>query len=125
MVETCDTRGRTFSNFSEDSMRKSCMPPTRSTGRMATAVTMMPMPPIRWRSARQSSRPFGCSARPTITVAPVVVRPDMASKKASAKLSSFTDNRNGRVEKQQSASQAITVSRKPSRGASIGARAWR
>ena len=59
------------------------MPPTRSCGRMATAVTMMPTPPIQWRIERQRSRPRGIVSRPLRTVAPVVVMPDTLSKKAS------------------------------------------
>ena len=44
------------------------------------ATTMMPMPPIHCSSPRQSSRPWGSSSSRVNTVAPVVVRPDMASK---------------------------------------------
>ena len=50
---------------------------------MATAVTMMPMPPIHCSRARQIRMPGGASSSPEITVEPVVVIPDMASKNAS------------------------------------------
>ena len=76
-------RGRIFSDLSEDSRRKSCIPPTRSMGRTASAVTMMPMPPIHCRMERHSRTPGGMSSSPVRIVAPVVVRPDVDSKNAS------------------------------------------
>ena len=76
-------RGRAFSEGSDDSMRKSCMPPTLSMGMTAMAMTMMPTPPSHCRSARHISIPGGAWSSPVITVEPVVVSPDMASKKAS------------------------------------------
>ena len=76
-------RGSTFSEVSELSMRNSCMPPTRSIGSTDSAMTMMPMPPSHCRIARQIRMPGGAESRPTITVEPVVVTPDMLSKKAS------------------------------------------
>ena len=79
----CAARGSTFSDVSELSMRKSCMPPTRISGRTDKAMTMMPMPPSHCKSARQSRMPGGAVSSPVITVEPVVVMPDMASKKAS------------------------------------------
>ncbi len=48
------------------------------------ATMTMPTPPYHCIIARQSSMPRGASSRPVKTVAPVVVSPDMASKKASA-----------------------------------------
>ena len=47
-------RGRIFSDRSELSVRTSCMPPTDRMGKMATPMTMMPMPPSHCRIARQS-----------------------------------------------------------------------
>jgi hypothetical protein len=44
-VDTWAARGRIFSEKSEDSVRTSCMPPTLSIGRIATAMTMKPIPP--------------------------------------------------------------------------------
>ena len=72
--------------MSELSIWKSCMPPTRSMGRITIAVTMMPIPPIHCRIARQSRIPRGVESRPVMTVAPVVVRPDTASNMESVKL---------------------------------------
>lgn len=45
---------------------------------------MNPMPPMPCSIDRHSKMPGGASSRPTSTVEPVVVRPDIASKKASA-----------------------------------------
>jgi hypothetical protein len=56
------------------------MPPTRSIGRMATASTMIPTPPSRCSSERQSRMPAPALSSPTMTVEPVVVSPDIVSK---------------------------------------------
>jgi hypothetical protein len=56
-------------------------------GTIAIAKTMMPMPPSHWVRARQSSRERGASSMCSITVDPVVVKPDTASKSASAGVS--------------------------------------
>src|SRR3984957_7962638 len=55
-------------------------------GRMATASTMMPMPPSQERRCRHKLMDRGRYSRPDSTVPPVVVRPDAASKYASVKL---------------------------------------
>ncbi len=73
----------TFSDQSEDSVWNSRMPPTRSSGRIAMAMPMKPMPPSQCSSDRHISRPGEALSRPESTVAPVVVMPDMVSKKAS------------------------------------------
>ena len=58
-------------------------------------MTMMPMPPIHCKSPRQSSRPGATLSSPVITVAPVVVRPDMLSKKASVNDNCNSPSQNG------------------------------
>ena len=68
-------------------MRNSCMPPTFRIGSTAIAMTMMPMPPSHCSSARHNKIPVVRPSSPVITVDPVVVIPDIASKKASVKLS--------------------------------------
>ena len=55
-------------------------PPMPSSGRMATASTMMPMPPNQLSSWRQMLIAGGKLSSPVSTVAPVVVMPDMVSK---------------------------------------------
>jgi hypothetical protein len=59
------------------------MPPTRRKGRMRIAIRTMPTPPIHCSSERQRRIPGGRSSRPLSTVEPVVVRPEIVSKKAS------------------------------------------
>ena len=60
-------------------------PPTVE-GSRAMVKKTMPSPPIHWVSDRQKSSPSGRVSTSSMTVAPVVVNPDMFSKKASVKL---------------------------------------
>ena len=69
------------------------MPPMLSIGRIATPMTMMPMPPSHCRIARHNRIPGGAASRPAITVEPVVVMPDIASNTASAALSCSSQKR--------------------------------
>ena len=103
------TRGITFSEWSEDSMRNSCMPPILSMGRTAIAMTMMPMPPSHCSKARHSKIPFGAVSSVVITVEPVVVMPDIASKKESVKLNPNSENANGSAENVVNTSQLPVV----------------
>ena len=73
---------------------------------------MMPTPPMACSNARHSSSPAGMWSRPTITVAPVVVRPDMVSNSASAGLSLEWPNISGNDAKTLTTIQVSTVSRK-------------
>ncbi len=59
---------------------KSWLPPTPRSGRMATARTMIPMPPIQTMSVRQMLSEGSSASRPVRTVAPEVVMPETASK---------------------------------------------
>ena len=52
-------------------------------GSRARVNTSTPMPPIQWVKARQNITPWGRLAKSVTTVAPVVVKPDTASKRAS------------------------------------------
>ncbi len=56
------------------------MPPILRNGRMTMARPMMPMPPIHWMVERHNRIDGGSLSRPDSTVAPVVVRPETASK---------------------------------------------
>ena len=77
------------------SARSREVPPMPMNGRIATENMMIPMPPIHWINARQKRIPRGMLSIPwgrwgwrvasPRMVAPVVVSPDMASKKASVK----------------------------------------
>ena len=52
-------------------------------GSSARVSTSTPMPPIQWVKLRQNITPRGSPSKLPINVAPVVVKPDTASKKAS------------------------------------------
>ena len=75
-------RGVSFSSFIGPgvSALNSWLPPTPSSGRMATASTRIPIPPISTRKQRQTLIDSGSLSRPESTVAPVVVSPDTVSK---------------------------------------------
>ncbi|MNC90343.1 hypothetical protein D3C83_64290 [compost metagenome] len=57
-----------------------CEPPTPSSGRIATASTITPMPPSQIMKPRQMLSEGGKWSRPESTVAPLAVRPDTVSK---------------------------------------------
>ena len=57
--------------------------------------TITPRPPTHCRIERHKRRPGGRWSRPEITVEPVVVMPDMDSKKASARLICSDDSTKG------------------------------
>ena len=84
-LAVCEMRGAILLSLSMPgiSALNSWMPPTPSMGRMATASTMMPMPPNQFIMCRQKLSEGARVSRLDMTVAPVVVRPLMASKKAS------------------------------------------
>ena len=71
------------------------MPPTRRIGRIAIAITTIPMPPSHCSIDRQIRMPGGASFSPTITVEPVVVIPDIDSKNASVIDRSSSENTSG------------------------------
>ena len=50
---------------------------------MAMVKNIIPKPPIQWVSERQNSNPWGNASTSSIIVAPVVVKPDIVSRKAS------------------------------------------
>ena len=57
--------------------------PSPSLGIRASVSTSTPMPPIHWVSARQNKMPRGRDSISERMVAPVVVKPETVSKKAS------------------------------------------
>ena len=59
------------------------MPPIFKIGKIAIAITIIPMPPNHWSIALQIKIDFDVESRFWITVAPVVVNPDIDSKNAS------------------------------------------
>ena len=68
-----------------DSALKRRFPPTPREGRTATKSTTIPTPPSHCVVARQSRRPCGMASMSSRIVAPVVVRPLIASKKQAVK----------------------------------------
>ena len=89
------------------------MPPTRSRGETAMAVTMMPMPPSHCSRARQRRMPGAMLSRPVSTVDPVVVMPETASNMASVTSRSISESSSrGRAAKALSTTQLRTAIRK-------------
>ncbi|OPZ57962.1 MAG: hypothetical protein BWY88_01116 [Synergistetes bacterium ADurb.Bin520] len=62
---------------------RSSVPPTPNIGSTARDRTMIPMPPSQWVKLRQNKIPRGFPSMWVNTEAPVVEKPDMASKNAS------------------------------------------
>ncbi len=110
-------RGVSFESFIGPgvSALKSCMPPTPSSGRIATVSTMMPMPPIQCMRCRQMLIDGASASRPLIVVEPVVVRPEVASKKASVKDMPRPSSISGSAPTAGISVQASTTSMMPSR----------
>ena len=82
-------RGWSFSVFSPVlSAEKSFRSPMPMAGSTAMVKKTMPMPPNQWVRLRQNRTERGRLSMLSSTVAPVVVRPDMVSKKAAATRSS-------------------------------------
>ena len=76
-------------------------------------ATMKPTPPIHWRIARHIRMPRSVPSSPVITVDPVVVMPDMASKKASVK--DRSQSQSGKAPAAAAIIQVLPVSRKECR----------
>ena len=94
---------------------KSCIPPTPSSGRIATVNTMMPMPPIQCMRWRQMLIDGASPSRPLIAVEPVVVRAEADSKNASVKDIPRPSSISGSAPTAGSSVQASTTSMIPSR----------
>ena len=107
--ETCAVLGKILSVVSDDSVLKTCMPPTCNTGSMLIAMTIIPTPPIHWRSPLQSSIPSGIDLMSLRIVDPVVVMPDMDSKIESVKLILRFAKKKGRLPNMQIKTQDNVV----------------
>ena len=75
--------GKIFSVVSELSILNNCIPPTLNNGSTVIAITITPIPPSHCRIALHIKIPFGAMSKLVIIVDPVVVIPDILSKKAS------------------------------------------
>ena len=84
-LAVCEIRGAILLSLSIPgiSALNSWVPPTPNIGRIATASTIIPMPPSQFIMWRQKFSEGAKVSKLEITVAPVVVSPLMASKKAS------------------------------------------
>ena len=69
--------------------------PSLKAGRMAMAKNTIPRPPIQCVSERQKRMACDCVSMSSMMVAPVVVKPDMVSKKASATVGTLWLSRKG------------------------------
>jgi len=94
------------------------MPPTPSSGRIATAITMIPMPPYHCIAWRQTFTDCGSRSRSLRIVEPVVVNPATASKYASVNDRPGISSSNGTAPASDIVTQPSTTSRQPSRGSS-------
>ena len=73
------------------------------------AIRTIPMPPSHCRIERQSRMPGGAVSRPVMTVEPVVVMPETASKNASVKLMFSPASVRGREAKRDRPTQLMKV----------------
>ena len=89
------------------------MPPIPRKGSSATAKITMPTPPRPLSIDRHSKIESGRTSKSVITVAPVVLKPDIASNKASAKPGVTSDKIKGSVASSVSETQLTAVSRYP------------
>ena len=71
----------------------------------------IPKPPIHCVSERQKSIPCGKHSTSLIIVAPVVVKPDMVSKKASVKLSMYPPTIYGIVPNSENTTHATVTTK--------------
>ena len=94
------------------------MPPTPRSGITPTATTITARPPSQISEWRQKLIEGASESRPSSTVEPVVVSPDIVSKNARVKLSPGSVRRSGRVAEAASRIQPSVTRRKPSRGLS-------
>ena len=88
--------GNIFSDESLLVILKSCIPPTFIMGIKVIAITIMPIPPNHWSIALHKSIDLGASSKLEIIVDPVVVIPDILSKKASVIESSRAEKTKGK-----------------------------
>jgi len=90
------------------------MPPTPNIGNMAMVKTKIPMPPNHCSIALQINIALGINSNPENIVAPVVVSPETASKKARTNDMFSSNIRNGVDDIIESKTQTSNTSVKPS-----------
>ena len=96
------------------SARRRCMPWPSLIGRMAMTNTSTPMPPTQWVKLRQK-RPLRVRDSTSVRMlAPVVVKPDTVSKKASTKWGMSPEMQKGSAPKADMAIHAMATTARPS-----------
>ena len=98
--------------MSNPSVRNICIPPTRKTGKKTIATTTTPIPPNHCINPRHKSNPLGNLSNDSNIVDPVVVKPDIASKKASVNLAFGSPRIKGKAPKMGSTNQTLVVKKK-------------
>ena len=88
--------GKIFSAVSELSILNNCIPPIFKRGSIVIAITIIPMPPSHCKIALHKRILFGATSKLVMIVEPVVVIPDMLSKKESTNDKPRLDNKNGK-----------------------------
>ena len=111
ILAICPALGKTFSDESDDSVWNNCIPPTFNIGKNAIAITTIPMPPNHCNNERQIKIPWGELSRFDSIVDPVVVIPDIDSKKASVKDNSKSEKIKGSAPKKAINTQLNVVIR--------------
>ena len=97
MAATSIVLGKIFSVLSGPSILKSCIPPTFNNGKIVIAITTIPIPPNHCMIALHNKILLGLLSKSDIIVAPVVVIPDILSKKASLNENVWFDSMKGRL----------------------------
>ena len=105
-------RGSIFSELSELSALKTCIPPTLSNGKIVIAITIIPIPPSHCNRALQIKIPFEDRSTSIKIVDPVVVIPDIVSKYASVKFKLRVENIKGSDPNKDINNQAKVVIKK-------------
>ena len=97
------------------SARIRCIPWPSVMGRMAITNTSTPMPPTQWVKLRHIRQPRLMASTSWRMLAPVVVKPDTVSKKASTKWGMSPHRTKGIAPKADNRIQASATTANPSR----------
>jgi hypothetical protein len=87
------------------------MPPIFSAGKMAIAMTMIPIPPTQFMMQRQNNTDFGSFSKPENTVEPVVVNAETVSNQASVTVQLGINQYKGKDPNKQMINQLRVVSK--------------
>ena len=104
--------GSIFSDESLLDILNNCIPPTFIIGMRVIAITIIPIPPNHCKIALHNRIPLGAFSKLDMIVDPVVVIPDILSKKASVIDISIEEKINGKDPKTATLSQDKDVNKK-------------